>query len=176
MIAAIHMRIAKAQDVRGKPAGSIGCFQDIHSLNSSDERTVGLPVNPSEFRALECRHAPSDLAGRRKHSKAIRMKNGLTVHILRTRPPECDVDLLRAVAETLFDDSRRHSRTRSGGHGVPPYGVALCGAKTAMPTKLPPPRRKSSGQTKSLIHESILLALWIWELRQRSIESLMVME
>jgi hypothetical protein len=28
---------------------SISCFQDIHSRNSSDERTVGLPVNPSEF-------------------------------------------------------------------------------------------------------------------------------
>jgi hypothetical protein len=85
---------------------SISCFQDIYSRNSSDERTVGLPVNPSEFRALECRRAPSDFAGRGKHSKATRMKNGLTVRILRTRPSECDVDFLRAVAETPFSTAR----------------------------------------------------------------------
>ena len=42
-----------------------------------------------------------------------------------------------AVAETLVDSSRRHSRTHPDGDGIRPYGVARCGAKTTVPTKLP---------------------------------------
>jgi len=145
---------------------SISCFQDIYSRNSNDERTVGLPVNPSEFRALECRRAPSDFAGRGKHSKATRMKNGLTVRILRTRPSEPTLTffappqkrLSRRLATSLTYTHRRRRHA--------PYGVARCGAMTTMPTHFPPPRRKSSIHTKPLVHESIWIALRLSKQRQ----------
>src|SRR5260221_12632391 len=130
---------------------SISCIQDISSRNSNDERTVGLPVNPSLFRALECRRAPSDFAERGKHSKATRMKNGLTVHILRTRPSECDVDLLRAVAETPFSTARDVTHVHAPTATACAYtGWPVAVLRPPCRHNFPPPCQKSSIQTKPL--------------------------
>ncbi len=63
--ASLIVTVAVIPDTNGTPGGdekvrrsklvSISCFQDIYSRSSNHERTVGLPVNPSEFSALECR-------------------------------------------------------------------------------------------------------------------------
>jgi hypothetical protein len=63
--ASLIVTVAVIPDTNGTPGGdekvrrsklvSISCFQDIYSRSSNHERTVGLPVNPSELSALECR-------------------------------------------------------------------------------------------------------------------------
>jgi len=50
----------KAQEARESPRTkivSISCVQDLYSLIQVNR---GLPVNPSEFRALNCRRTPPD--------------------------------------------------------------------------------------------------------------------
>src|SRR5260221_14268320 len=101
MIAAIQMRIAKAQEATGKPAGRKSSRSVAFKTST---RVIQMTSEPWDSRSTQASFVPSN-AGERpptsldagKHSKATGMKNGLTVHILRTRPAECDVYLLRAT-------------------------------------------------------------------------------